>query len=181
RLHRHLEQTNEQLQKEIAERRSAEKRLRASERALERKSKALEKKNDALRQVLAEIEAEKTRARRELIDSLQGSVLPGIIESYLAQTESRMDTERINKIHSSIQAFAQPSPKLDLGDRKLRLTPREYEIANMIRAGLGSKEIARILHIDHRTVERHRNTIRRKLGLTNSPVNLATYLRNGQK
>lgn len=181
RLHQHLEETNERLQNEIAERRTAEKRLRTSERALERKSRALEKKNDALRQVLAEIEAEKVRARQELIASLQGSVLPGIIDTYLAEKKSGIDIDRVSKIHSSIEALAQPSTGLDLADRRLRLTPREYEIANMVRAGLGGKEIARILHIDYRTVERHRNTIRRKLGLTNSSVNLATYLRNGHK
>ncbi len=46
----------------------------------------------------------------------------------------------------------------------------------MIRSGLTTKEVARMRHVSPATVSRHREHIRRKLGLTNKDINLATYL-----
>lgn len=64
----------------------------------------------------------------------------------------------------------------------LRLTQREVELANLVRRGLSSKEIADLLHLSVRSVDGHRNSIRRKLGLHGKGVNLVSYLRSiGQK
>jgi DNA-binding CsgD family transcriptional regulator len=46
----------------------------------------------------------------------------------------------------------------------------------MIRNGLTSKEIAQMRGVSPATVSRHRERIRRKLGLTGSDTNLAGYL-----
>jgi DNA-binding CsgD family transcriptional regulator len=56
------------------------------------------------------------------------------------------------------------------------LTPTEVKICSMIKTGMRSKEIAEIQRISIATVNRHREHIRRKLKITNSEVNLATYL-----
>jgi DNA-binding CsgD family transcriptional regulator len=50
------------------------------------------------------------------------------------------------------------------------------KICNMIRNGLQTKEIAELCTISLATVNRHREHIRRKLGITNSKRNLVTYL-----
>jgi len=47
----------------------------------------------------------------------------------------------------------------------------------MIKNGLRTKEIAELRRISPATVNRHRERIRSKLGITNSDTNLATYLR----
>ena len=63
--------------------------------------------------------------------------------------------------------------------RKLyKLTPREIEICNMIRNGLASKDIAQFFHVALSTIENQRNTIRKKLGISASKVNLTTYLQS---
>ena len=46
----------------------------------------------------------------------------------------------------------------------------------MIRNGLSTKEIAQLRCISPATVRRHRENIRRKIGLKNRKANLATYL-----
>jgi PAS domain S-box-containing protein len=62
------------------------------------------------------------------------------------------------------------------------LTPREMEVCQHIRDGLSSKEIASRLSISPKSVQTHRNHIRRKLGLLNQAMNLAGYLRtHGQE
>ena len=56
----------------------------------------------------------------------------------------------------------------DLGSRrqaKAALTPREREVAAQVMQGLTSKEIGRVLGISHRTVETHRESLMRKLGI----------------
>jgi predicted ATPase/DNA-binding CsgD family transcriptional regulator len=181
-LREQLEKSEERLRGALAERSKAEKRLRASRAALERQKTALQNKNEALRQVLCEVEEQKERTRRELIAGLQNSVLPKVLDMQMTEESAApADTSRVEAIRTSLEAFTRRAPHIDLEDRRLRLTPREYEIATMIRAGLRGKEIARILHIDYRTVERHRNTIRKKLGLTGTDINLATYLRSGSQ
>jgi DNA-binding CsgD family transcriptional regulator len=59
-----------------------------------------------------------------------------------------------------------------------KLSPREREICSMIRNGTSSKEIAAALSISLVTVHKHREVIRRKLGITNKNVNLTIFLKN---
>ncbi|MDM8348351.1 response regulator transcription factor [Pseudomonas sp. sp1636] len=54
------------------------------------------------------------------------------------------------------------------------LTPREREVLQMLVQGLSNKAIARTLEISVRTVETHRLSIRRKLGI-DTPAGLVKY------
>lgn len=54
------------------------------------------------------------------------------------------------------------------------LTPREREVLQMLAQGLSNKAIARALEISVRTVETHRLSIRRKLGV-DTPAGLVKY------
>lgn len=56
------------------------------------------------------------------------------------------------------------------------LTPLELQICNMIIQGLSSKDIAKMRGIEPSTVNRHRENIRKKLGLTNKNINFASFL-----
>lgn len=59
-----------------------------------------------------------------------------------------------------------------------KLSPIELQVSNMIKHGMSTKEIARIRGISPATVNRHRESIRRKLDITNRKVNLTSYLNN---
>ena len=56
------------------------------------------------------------------------------------------------------------------------LTPREIQVAGMIREGKRTKEIAELLGVSTVTVDSHRISIRTKLGLTGEKVNLRSHL-----
>jgi DNA-binding CsgD family transcriptional regulator len=58
------------------------------------------------------------------------------------------------------------------------LTPSEIKVAEFIRMGKSSQDIAEALDIAKKTVENHRNSLRDKLGLKNKGVNLRSYLLN---
>lgn len=55
-------------------------------------------------------------------------------------------------------------------------SPAEIQVADLIRHGKSTKEIAEILNTGIRTVSFHRENIRKKLDLKNTKVNLRTFL-----
>ncbi len=58
----------------------------------------------------------------------------------------------------------------------LGLTPRELQIANLIRDGKSTKDIAELLHISPRAIVFHRQNLREKLGLKADRANLRSWL-----
>lgn len=60
--------------------------------------------------------------------------------------------------------------------RYSKFTPREIEVADLIRNGKTSKEIAVLLHVTPSAVHLHRYHIRNKLGLKHRKVNLQSFL-----
>ena len=63
-----------------------------------------------------------------------------------------------------------------LSSKLLKLTPTEIRIANLVRQGLTSKEIAGIMSLSVETIGTHRKKIRKKIGLNNKETNLQSYL-----
>jgi DNA-binding NarL/FixJ family response regulator len=60
------------------------------------------------------------------------------------------------------------SGKQEPQTRVSSLTSREFEVFRLIGAGCVNKEIANLLHISFKTVEAHREHIKRKLGVNSS-------------
>jgi PAS domain S-box-containing protein len=56
------------------------------------------------------------------------------------------------------------------------LTPREAQVAELVRRGRPTKEIADVLAISEKAVEYHRMKIRRKLGLSGTATSLQAHL-----
>jgi len=65
---------------------------------------------------------------------------------------------------------------LKASSKHFNLTPAEIHVSNLLREGRQSKEIAEILNISFETVNCHRQNIRKKFGLSNSKVNLRSFL-----
>ena len=76
-----------------------------------------------------------------------------------------------------ITEFGFSSFKKMLANKYPSLSPREREVANLVRLGMSNKEVARQLNIALCTVEYHRTNLREKLGLQKGDnVNLSTAL-----
>lgn len=145
-------------------------------REIEEKTAELESKNTALREVLHQIDKD----RKDFINSARKaagtSILPVICE-----LEDTPLTERqgglVRQLKSRLEKILE-SPENSLAGISGIVTPRELEICHLIRNGEASKDIAALLNISLQTVERHRNTIRNKLGINRKGINLVLYLRN---
>ncbi len=148
-------------------------RIRA-EGQLKTEQLALQNKNIALREVLAKIQEEKKEIGDTIIANVEKILMPIIYE-----LENQIPTEYqafLGLLKSSLEEIT--SPFIDKISRDMiSLTPAEIQICNMIKSGLMTKEISRIRHISPATVSRHRERIRKKLGISNKSVNLTTYLR----
>ncbi len=65
-----------------------------------------------------------------------------------------------------------------LSSKLVGLTPKELEVARLVKEGKGSSEIAQILAVSENAVAFHRRNIRTKLGLKRKGLNLCSYLMN---
>jgi len=142
-----------------------------SKEELQKQKESLEQKNIALGEVLGQIEIEKRQMEDNIIANAENLLLPTIQKLGLAK-ESRQYAQMLQKnLEELTSSFGSR-----LTDKKNRLTSKEIEICNMIKNGLASKEIARLLNTSLLTVEKHRNNIRSKLGVVNKGPSLFTVL-----
>jgi len=128
---------------------------------------SLTRKNAALLEILGLIESDKKKIQKNAILPL-GPEIPGNI---LQERRSRrIIKENLRDMTAMFAPQGLRPPH--------RLSLREVDIANLVKAGQRNKDIASTLNISVKTVETIRNKIRRKLGLVNKSVNLISYFRN---
>lgn len=101
------------------------------------------------------------------------------IEKYNSKANAAEDSNalRIKNIFNKLQkATANSATQVLQAGSGFALSPKELYIASFICAGSSSKEIASSLNLSIRTVESHRDNIRKKLSISRREIKLQTYL-----
>jgi PAS domain S-box-containing protein len=160
---------------DITLRRQAEERVRRTTEQLEVEREALNNKNIALREVMERLEAERDKVKQDLVRNVEQAVLPLIMR--LRQSSDESTHRNFDLLIADLKDVTSPFLST-LQNRFSKLSPRESEVCRLIRRGMTTKEIADTLTLSPLTVQKHREIIRRKLGLTNNHVNLNTFLRS---
>jgi DNA-binding CsgD family transcriptional regulator len=159
----------------IATRISADLELQETNRQLTLERQALQESNTAMRVVLARIEQEKQEIHQDIKTNVEKILMP-ILQALGSQLHP-IQKKYTEMLQANLEEITSPFIS-HLSSSYHSLTPTEISICNMIRNGLRTKEIAQIRGVSAATVNRHREHIRRKLKLTNSEANLATYLQS---
>ena len=174
-----LKDSNLRMQQEIRERMASEHALYQSEMILEKERATLQEANITLKVLMRKIEQEKN----EFEEQISANIL-GLIEPYLEKlSKAGLDRRQNNylqiikdNLDNIVSPFVKHSVAMDL-----RLTPTEIQIASLIKQDRSSKEIAETLTLSKQTIDKHRNNIRKKLGITHKKINLKTLLQAKNK
>lgn len=158
--------------RDITDRLKAEEALRRTNSALKVEKKRLEDKSIAFREAMYAVEAEKNKMKDEIIVNVNEIIMPILKKLRLKGGASRSHLDLLEKSLGALtSAFGRK-----LTEISLKLTPKEIEISNMVKAGMTTKEISGLLNLSSQTIDKHRNNIRKKLGLANKGVNLTSFL-----
>ena len=134
----------------------------------------LEETNIALRVVLRESEITKMELEKNVLSNIKDLLLPYVkeLDSMLLDDEQRFLGDIIKANINEITSSFSRKLKLEFDD----LTPREIQVADLIKQGRTNKEIARLLNITGSGVDHHRRNLRTKLNIKNKKINLRSRL-----
>jgi FixJ family two-component response regulator len=93
------------------------------------------------------------------------------------------ETRLLNTVAQALEQAQTVAAKIPMQreahNRWCNLTPREQQVAHLLRNGKSNKEIARDIHCEVRTVETHRAKVYAKLDQS-TPIELDRYLRENK-
>jgi DNA-binding NarL/FixJ family response regulator len=151
-----------------------EQRVEERTRELRIKSENLEEMNTALKVLLKKREEDKEELEEKVIYNVKELILPFLEKLKRSRLDNRQET-CVDILEANLNDIVAPFAKT-LSTRYLNLTPSEIQIANLVKHGKTTKEIADLLNLSTRTIESHRDSIRQKLGIKNKKANLRTHL-----
>ena len=162
--------------RDITKRKLAEQELLERELELDIKNKGLEEMNAALRILLKRRDEDKTEIEDKVLLNIQDLIMP-----YLEKLEQgRLDIRQASLVRilkSNLEDIVSPFAR-ELTKKYLKLTPTEIQVANLVKQGKTTKEIADLMNLSGKTIESHRKNIRKKIGIKNKKENLQTHLLN---
>lgn len=161
----------DELEKRVQER---TKELRESNKKLEEKTLSLEEANITLRVLLTTKHEAKREIEERMLANIKSLILP-LLRKMKVGRLGPAQMANIEMIESNLnQRIA--SFDDDIISKNYNFTPTEVQVANLIREGKSSKEIAMLLNTAVSTIHTHRDNIRIKLGIKNKKINLRTNL-----
>lgn len=148
--------------------------MKGLELRLELKTRELIEVNNALKVLLQQSTEAIAEHERKVHENLHRLVFP-----YLERLRDKYPDDEIQlylnvalanleKINSTFS--------LAISSRLKGLTPRELQVAELLKQGKNTKEIALLLKLSSRTVEFYRDKLRIKLGIKNKKENLRSHL-----
>ncbi len=139
-----------------------------------RKTKELEETNTTLRIILSQQKNLEEDLQQNILNQLEKSIFPYVDLLAKNLTEKRNQeflsilSQHLKTIGESfIQRLANPN---------IGLTKKEILVADLVKQGKNSKQIALLLNLETRSVEAYRNKIRKKLSINNKKISLIEYL-----
>ena len=166
--------------RDVTARKKAEEALIKAHAELEEKVKErtayLNEANIALKVLLEKREQDKRDLEEKIMVNFRDLVLP-ILEKLKSSGLKDRQKTYLDILDTNLNDILSPLLK-GLTSRLLKLSPTENQVANMIKQGKRTKEIADIMNVSCKTIDFHRDNIRKKTGIKNKKINLRTYLQS---
>jgi DNA-binding CsgD family transcriptional regulator len=156
---------------EVLQRAKQELEIKVQERTAD-----LEEANTALRVMLQVREADKKVLATDMLHNITQLVMPHLDKLKACRLNERQ-AEHVEIIQKTLDSLV--APMLNESVNRA-LTPAELRITNLIRQGKTTKEISEILNVGLKTIDFHRDKIRKKMGLKNCKKSLRDFLLNEQ-
>jgi PAS domain S-box-containing protein len=160
--------------RDITERKRVEGAFIQSREDIIEKSRKIKESNTALKVLLGRIENDKKALEDKILMNIKLLIEP-YIEKLKHGSSGGLDLKYINILESNLNNIAS-SFSIKMSSQYFGLTPKEIQIASLIREGKQSKDIAEMLHSSFETINCHRQNIRKKFGISNSKTNLRSFL-----
>ena len=169
-----LVKANRQLKEEVGERQQAEKALKKREKELKNKTTQLQELNSALKVLLTKKDEDRVDLEEKMLSNVRELVFPYLTKLNNGKLPNR-EKAFVSIIETNLKDIISPFVR-SLTSKYLGFTPTEIQVANLIKQGKTTKDIAELSHLSPRTIEFHRDNIRAKLGIKNKKANLRTHL-----
>lgn len=164
--------------RDITQRRQAEESLELAYTEMEHRvavrTQELEEANIALGVIIKRYDQNKKEIEQQILKNLWERISPAV--ERLKKSGLRDSQERYLELIEAgmIEILSPHSPGIELTLAKL--TSTEKTVANLIKQGKNTKEVAAILNIATSTVSKHRENIRKKIGIANKKQPLKKIL-----
>lgn len=146
----------------------------ALEQRVQERTIELHESNIALKVLLKKRKEDRTQLAEQVLSNAGK-----LVDPYLDRLKECRLTEQqqvlVDILRANIKELTSPFTH-NFSSKLIRLTPVEIQVANLVKLGKSSKEIAGIMHLAPGTISIHRKNIRRKLDLTHQKTNLQTIL-----
>lgn len=163
---------------DITKRKNVEQQLKDLNATLEEKVKErtseLEELNTALKVLLKKRGEDKAQISENIFSTHQSLISPLIYQLSLT-LKNEHQSDLLSIIERTIRDVLSPFSR-KMTNPMVNLTPSEILVAQLVKEGKTTKEIAQILNRSIRVIRLHRGNIRNKLGLKNKKTNLRSYL-----
>ena len=150
--------------------------LEEKEKDLEEKTSLLQDANIALKIILQKSSENRKDVEEEILSILKKRIVPYISKLKQCDLDKNM-RDYVRMLESNLKEIVSPFSR-DLSFEYMNLTPKEIEIANLIRENRTTKQISKLLKVSPGTIDHHRNNIRNKLEIKNKKKTLKSYLKS---
>ncbi len=150
------------------------KMLQETKQNLKAHTAKLEETNTAFKFLLKQLETKEREFEENILSNIKHLIFP-YIEKLKKSKKTSKELSYVNIIESNLKEIIAPFSQ-KLSSKYLGLTPKEIQIADLIRDGKHDKDMVEMLNISLDTVKTHRKNIRKKVGIYSKRTNLRTWL-----
>lgn len=149
------------------------------EETVRQRTAELEEINTTLNVLLRKRDKDKETLEAKITENISDLIDP-YFEKLKGSPLTPWQNELVHILQESIHQLTSPFIR-NMGGKLHNLSPMEMQVANLVKGGKSSKEIAEVLKISCGTVNIHRKNIRKKIGVDNQKTNLQTTLQSFMK